>query len=305
MSTPFLTGLIAATHTPFHQDGALNVEVIERQAEFMLAQKVTTVFIGGSTGECHSLSVVERQALAERWLQVAKGSELRVVVHVGGNCLADAKLLALQAQELGAVAVAALAPSYFKPNSLDCLIACAAEIAAAAPQTPFYFYDIPSMTNVHFSMPDFLQQAPARIPNLVGLKYTNSDLTAYQQCVQADGGRWNILFGCDEFLLAALAFGAVGAVGSSYNFAATIYHRVMAAFEQGDMTTARNEQFKSVQLIQLLASYGYMGAAKGVMDMLGVPVGPPRLPNRPVAAAQLSQLRQQLESLDFFNSVKP
>lgn len=304
MSTPFLSGLIAATHTPFHADGSLNVGAIGRQAEFMLAQQVTTVFIGGSTGECHSLSVVERQALAERWLQVAKGSELRVVVHVGSNCLADAKLLARQAQELGATAVAALAPSYFKPNSLDCLIACAAEIAAAAPQTPFYFYDIPSMTNVHFSMPDFLKQAPALIPNLVGLKFTNSDLMAYQQCVQADGGRWNMLFGCDEFLLGALPLGAVGAVGSSYNFAAPIYHRVIAAFEQDDMATARNEQFKSVQLIQLLASFGYMGAAKGVMEMLGVPVGPPRLPNRSVAAEQLSQLRQQLESLDFFNWVK-
>jgi N-acetylneuraminate lyase len=271
MSAAFMTGLIAATHTPFHADGSLNVEAIGRQAEFMLAQQVTTVFIGGSTGECHSLSVVERQALAERWFQVVKGSELRVIVHVGSNCLADAKLLAGQAQELGAAAVAAFAPSYFKPDSLDCLIACAAEIAAAAPKTPFYFYDIPSMTQVHFSMPDFLQQAPERIPNLVGLKFTNIDLMAYQQCVQADGGRWNVLFGCDELLLAALSLGAVGAVGSSYNFAAPIYHRVMAAFERGDMTTAREEQFKSVQLIQLLSRFGYMGAAKGLMEMLGVP----------------------------------
>jgi N-acetylneuraminate lyase len=304
MSAAFMTGLIAATHTPFHADGSLNVEAIGRQAEFMLAQQVTTVFIGGSTGECHSLSVVERQALAERWFQVVKGSELRVIVHVGSNCLADAKLLAGQAQELGAAAVAAFAPSYFKPDSLDCLIACAAEIAAAAPKTPFYFYDIPSMTQVHFSMPDFLQQAPERIPNLVGLKFTNIDLMAYQQCVQADGGRWNVLFGCDELLLAALSLGAVGAVGSSYNFAAPIYHRVMAAFERGDMTAAREEQFKSVQLIQLLSRFGYMGAAKGLMEMLGVPVGPPRLPNRAITPAQLGQLRQQLETLDFFNWVK-
>ena len=68
-------------------------------------------------------------------------------------------------------------------------------------------------------------------------------------------------FGCDEFLLAALALGAKGAVGSSFNFAAPIYLRLIAAFERGDLVTAREEQFRSVQIIQLLASYGYMGAA--------------------------------------------
>ena len=73
-----------------------------------------------------------------------------------------------QAEQLGATAISALAPSYFKPRSLAALIDCAAEIAAAAPKTPFYFYDIPSLTGVNFFMPDFLAQACDRIPTLAG-----------------------------------------------------------------------------------------------------------------------------------------
>ena len=204
---------------------------------------------------------------------------MRVIVHVGANALTDARDLAADAQQLGAHAIAALAPSYFKPRSLDALIACAADIAAAAPGTPFYFYDIPSMTGVSFPMCDFLAQAADCIPTLAGLKFTNSDLMSFQLCLHADNGAWDVPFGCDEFLLAALSLGATGAVGSTYNFAAPIYHRLMRAFAAGDLATARTEQFRSVQLVRLLAGVGFMGAAKAVMGMLGVAVGPARLPN--------------------------
>lgn len=304
MSLISLTGLTPATHTPFHVDGSLNLAVIEQQASHLLANGIGTVFIGGSTGESHSLSLDERRALAQRWVDVVRGTALRIVVHVGSNCLQDAKVLAEQAQKLGAVAISSLAPSYFKPRNLEALVASAADIASAAPQTPFYFYDIPVMTNVIFSMPEFLAVAKDRIPTLRGLKFTNPDLMAYQLCLHAENGKWDLPFGCDEFMLAALALGAKGAVGSSFNFAAPIYHRLIAAFEKGDLATARIEQFRSVQMIQLLASFGYMGAAKAVMDMLGVPVGRPRLPNSNLSNEQKADLRSKLENLHFFDWVK-
>src|SRR5262249_51432209 len=146
----------------------------------------------------------------------------------------DARALAAQAQSLGAAAIAALAPSYFKPKSLDTLVACCGEIAGAAPSLPFYFYDIPALTGVHFPMPEFLAVAPERVPTLAGIKFTNADLMAYQRCLHVQGGRFDIPWGVDEYLLAALALGAVGGVGSSFNFAAPLYHRMLAAFAQGD-----------------------------------------------------------------------
>ncbi len=299
-----LTGLVAATHTPFSADGSLNLAVVEQQAAHLLAGQVTLAFIGGSTGESHSLTLEERRQLTQRWTEVSRGTSLQVVVHVGSNCLADARVLAAQAQELRALAIAALAPSYFRPRSLEALISWCAEIAAAAPETPFYYYDIPALTGVSFSMPDFLAQARERIPTLAGIKFSNSDLLAYQFCLQAEDGTFDLPFGIDESLLAALALGAQGAVGSSYNFAAPLYHRLLRAFREQDLPTARREQFRSAQLIHLLARYGYLGAAKAVMKMLGVEVGPARLPNGNPTLEQLVQLRADLEQLGFFDWAK-
>lgn len=295
--------LVAATHTPFTSSGELNLSAVERQAEYLHTKGIRTLFIGGSTGESHSLSVVERLALAQRWSEVIRGTSLRLVVHVGTNCLTDARALAAHAESVDAIAIAALAPSYFKPKSIDLLVECCESIASSAPQTPFYFYDIPSLTGVAFSMKSFLERAQHRIPTLAGIKFTNSDLMMYQQCLQWDEAKFDIPWGVDECLLAALSLGAQGAVGSSYNFAAPLYLRIIAAFNQGDLATARMEQYRSVQLIELLASYGYMGAAKCVMGMLGVDVGSARLPNSQLSPQMQAELKQALERLGFFDWV--
>ena len=295
-----LSGLVAATHTPFHLNGALNPAIVEKQAQHLIQHRVSCAFIGGSTGESHSLSVSERLQLSQRWSEVSRGTALRFIVHVGSNCLEDAKALAAQAGRLEARAISALAPSYFRPSNLGVLVEWCAQIAAAAPETPFFFYDIPFMTHTNFSMPDLLDQAHDRIPNFRGIKFSNFDLMAYQLCLQSHGGAFDIPWGVDEFLLGTLALGARSAVGSSYNFAAPVYHRLMAAFERGDLATARKEQFRSVQLIKLLASYGYLGACKAVMKMEGVDVGPARLPNVSLTLEQVARLRSDLEALGFF-----
>lgn len=304
MQTLRLTGLVVATHTPFHADGSLNLAAVERQAAHLVAHKIPYAFIAGTTGESSSLAVEERLALAERWMAVVRGTPLKVIVHVGANALVDARRLAAQAQQLGASATAALAPSYFKPRDVAALVASMADVAGAAPELPFYYYEIPSMTGIGHSPSEFLARAADPIKNLAGLKFTSNNLMEYQLCRAAAGGRFDIPFGFDEILLAALPLGAVGAVGSSYNFAAPIYQRLWKAFTAGDLETARMEQARSVRLISLLSSRGYIGAAKAVMGMLGVDVGPARLPNTSLNAEEQSKLRRELEAMEFFDWVK-
>jgi N-acetylneuraminate lyase len=299
--TARLHGLVAATHTPFDAEGRLHLGVLEGQAAHLHRSGVRAVFVGGTTGEGHSLSLAERRALAEEWTAVAKGSSLRIVIHVGANCLADARTLAEHAQRLGASAIAAVAPSYFRPHTLDMLVECCRTIASSAPAVPFYYYDIPAFTLIHFSTPDFLCAAADRIPTLAGVKFSNPDLAAYQQCLRSHEGRFDIPWGIDECLLAALVLGAQGGVGSSYNFAAPLYLRMIDAFRNGNLAAAREEQYRSVRLIQLLGSFGYLAAARVVMEMLGVPVGPPRLPNAPLAPHRREELRLALERMGFFS----
>lgn len=300
-----IKGLVAATHTPFHANGSLNLGIVDKQAAHLLATGVTHAFIGGTTGESSSLTFEERRALAMRWFEVTRGSALNVIVHVGSNCLADSRNLAAQAQELGAGAVSALAPSYFKPGNVDTLVESMAQIASAAPELPFYYYEIPTMTGLSLSPSEFLSQARDRIPNLAGIKFTSSNLMEYQLCRASHDGQFDIPFGFDEMMLGALALGATGAVGSSLNFAAPIYNRLIAAFHRGDLIAAREEQMRSVRTIQKLAARGYMGAAKAVMKMLGVDVGPARLPCGSLDADQAAALGSELEQMGFFEWVKP
>ena len=304
MIKPRIQGLVAATHTPFHSDGSLHLAIVEKQAAHLLSTGVSHAFIGGTTGESSSLTLDERRALAERWLAVSRGTALRVIVHAGSNCLEDARTLAAQAQQLGAWAVCALAPSYFKPGSVTALVESMAHVAAAAPELPFYYYEIPMMTGGTLSPSEFLAQAAGRIPNLAGIKFTSSNLAEYQLCRAAHNGAFDIPFGFDEMMLGALALGAAGAVGSSFNFAAPIYTRLIAAFQKGDFAAARGEQMRSVRLIQKLAARGYMGGAKAVMQMLGVDVGPARLPNGSLDAGQQRTLRSELEQMGFFEWIQ-
>lgn len=299
-----ITGLVAATHTPFHSDGSLNLAVVEKQAAHLQQTGVGAAFIGGTTGESHSLSLNERRALTQRWMEVTAGTSLKVVVHVGANCLGDVADLAAQAQALKVDAISALAPSYFKPRSVAALVDCCAQITAAAPELPFFLYDIPSFTGISLSMPDFLTLGTEKLPTLAGIKFTNPDGMMFQQCLHHSEGAFSILWGTDECLIAGLALGATGAVGSTYNFAAPIYQRIIKAFAQNDFTTARLEQKRSVELVARLASVGYMGAAKSVMKMLGVDVGPARLPHTPLDTAQEKALQADLEQMGFFDWIK-
>lgn len=298
-----LIGLVAAAHTPFTADGALHLPAVEKLAAHYLKNKINVAFIAGSTGESHSLTFDERRRLAQRWLEVARGTKLQVIVHAGSNCLTDARALARHAQEIGAAAVSALAPSYFKPRSVDGLIDCCAHIASAASELPFYFYDIPVLTGVSLPMPDFLARGREKIPNLAGIKWTNADLFAYQLCRNVPGD-FDLPWGNDEYFLAALALGAVGGVGSTYCFAAPVYHRLLKHFAAGNLAAARKEQFRSCQIVQALAGFGYLGAAKATMKMLGVDVGPTRLPNTNLTKAQTAELRRKLFKLGFFDWIR-
>jgi N-acetylneuraminate lyase len=291
-----LTGLIAAPHTPLHADGSLNPAMVAQQARLHRDSGVRGAFICGTTGESLSLTMSERMRIAEAWIEAAAGT-MPIVVHVGANSVIDAKALAAHAVKFGADAVAVMAPSFFKPN-LDDLIGYCAMIAEAAPNTPFYFYDIPSMTSVPISAAYFLEQGAKSIPTLHGVKFTNNDLMTLQECLALN--EFDIVFGYDELLLAGLALGVRGAVGSTYNFAAPLYLRILDAFERGDFETARKAQLQSVRMIRVLQSFGFSRASKAMMGLMGVDCGPVRSPLRAMTDAEVRELRDRLHGMDGF-----
>jgi len=294
-----LQGLIAAPYTPFSPNGELALDVIPRQAALLASNGVSGAFVCGTTGEGYSLTIAERQQAAAAWRQ-ATPAGLKLIVHVGHLSLGDSCALARHAQEIGADAIATIAPNFFKPAGAPELVAWCRQVAAAAPKLPFYYYHMPAMTGVTIPVTDFLQQTDGNIPTLAGVKFTHEDLMDYGRASQVADGRYAMLFGRDEILLAGLSLGAVGAVGSTYNFAAPLFRSLMEAFAAGDLATARREQARARDFITVVHRHGGLAAGKAVMKLIGVDCGPVRLPLRRLETAQEQNLRRELEQIGFF-----
>ncbi len=298
-----ITGLVAATFTPFHPDGSVDLSKIPAIVNHLEQSGCVGLYINGSTGEGSSLTIAERRQLAETYLDAAR-DRLITIVQVGTNSTRESSGLAEHAAQLGADAISATPPSYFKPADAEALVGCVAEIAAGAPELPFYYYHIPTMTGVTVNMEDFLRCAGDRISNLAGIKFCSSVMHEMRRCMTLENGRFEMFAAWDEMLLSGLVTGAKGAVGSTYNFAAPIYLNMIEAFNNGEMETARLWQDRALEMLdRIFATCGRAGL-KGMMSITGIDCGPQRLPIANATPAQLTQLKKEMDEIGFFEWIQ-
>lgn len=297
-----IEGLVAAAFTPFHEDGSLNTGLIPALVDKLVNDGVKGIFICGSNGEGPNMTTEERMKVAEEFVRAAN-SRLLIIVHVGHSSIAEARILAAHAAEIGADAFSSVAAFYFKPVSVQNLVDCMTEIASAAPSLPFYYYHIPHLTGVGMDMVEFLQLAGDIIPNLAGIKYTSAAVHDYQACLNFEDGRFDILYGVDEMLLPALAAGAKGAIGSTYTFASPLFMKVIEAFNRGDLPAAREHHAYMVEVIRVLLKYPPIPGQKAIMKMLGWDLGPCRLPLTTLTKEQFDKFYKELDEISFFEMV--
>ena len=248
------------------------------------------------------MTTEERMVVAETYVKAAN-KRLLVLVHVGHNSIAESKKLAAHAQQIGADAISSVAGFYFKPASVENLVDSMAAIAAAAPAIPFYYYHIPALTGVSMDMVSFLELGEKQIPNLAGIKYTAATLHEYQACLAYKQSKFDILFGYDEMLLSALTVGAQGAIGSTYTFAAPLYHKLIAAFAAKKLEEARAIQLLVVQMVRELVRYSPIAAQKAIMAMRGMDLGPCRLPLNALTQVDRDTLEVGLAKIKFFEAL--
>ena len=253
MNIQHLQGLIAAPFTPMNQDGSINVNLIPAYYEMLKANNINGAFICGSTGEGVSMTAKEKMAVAEAWAACSKNdADFTVMPLLGGTSIADCKELALHAKAIGLDAVSFTAPFYFKPADVTMLAKACIEIASVVPDMPFYYYHIPVLTGVNFLMIDLLKAVDGKIPNFAGVKYTHEDFMDFLSCILYADGKYDMLWGRDENMLPALAVGAKGAVGSTFNYAAPLYYNLIDAFNNGELQKAQQLQEQSIDMIRLL-----------------------------------------------------
>ena len=187
------------------------------------------------------------------------------------------------------------------------LAACCKEIADAVPDMPFYYYHIPVLNGVGFPMIDLLKIVNETIPNFAGIKYTHEDFMDFLSCLHFQNGRYDMLWGRDENMLCALAVGAIGAVGSTFNYAAPLYYDLIDAFNKNDLKKAQSLQQQSIDMITLLGKYGGIATGKAYMKLIELDCGEFRLPVKNMSSEQFELFKKDTEQLKFssFCSAKP
>ena len=108
-----------------------------------------------------------------------------------------------------------------------------------------------------------------------------------------------MLWGRDENMLPALSLGARAAVGSTFNYAAPLYHRMIEAFQKGDLTEARRLQQQSIDMIRLLGKYGGIATGKMYMRFIGLDCGQFRMPVKNMTAEEWQLFKKDVEALGF------
>lgn len=302
MQYKHLEGLIAAPFTPFHADGSLNLAIIPEYYHHLKSTGVTGVFINGSTGENPSLTTLEKKQVIETWADCTKNDiDFIVMSLVAGTSIEEAKALARFSSEHGLYGVSITAPYYFKPADINQLVQTCIAVGESAPDIAFYFYHIPVLTGVHFPMIQFLKQIHGKLSNFAGIKYTHEDFMDFQACLHFEHGRYDMLWGRDENYLPALAVGVKGVVGSTYNYAAPLYHAIQKAWDMADIDLARNLQYKSIEMIQLLGKYGGIATGKAYMKLIGLDCGDFRLPVKNMSSEDFVLFKKDVENLQLDN----
>jgi len=299
-----IEGLVAATFTPFSPNGTLaGVDAVEAQADWLQKTGVRWAFVSGTTGESVKLSFNERKEQAERWMSIGSKYNISIIVHTGTDSIIESIEHTKHAESIGAKAVGWMPPVFFKPATVDALAATLAEVAAAAPSLPFYYYHIPSMTGVTFPILD-LVKAIERIgvPNFAGVKYTGlytfPGFMDARRVMVHNGGKYEVLSGREDMMLEGVAAGCKGFVGSQFNHAGDLYNKVRST-----CMTQSPEEARKVQMIgdDLLAAWGDavstgVNGNKNLLNVVGGPnVGDGRRPDVPASADDLKKLKEGIQ----------
>ncbi|XP_045213992.2 N-acetylneuraminate lyase-like isoform X2 [Mercenaria mercenaria] len=249
---------ICAPFTPMKDDGEINHSFVKTYADYLVQTHFTGVFINGSMAEGSSLTLDERKRMAETWIESSDG-RLEVIVHVGTNCIKDSQELAKHAEKIGATAIAAFSPSYYKPEN-------------------------------EVNTRKFCELAMKKIPSFRGLKHSKREMPSLHDCSMVEN--LQVLVGTDFQYLSSLVLGVKGIVTASY--LGNITYDMRTAFEAGDIEKTRDIQKISHRINNIRFKYG--GSArtcKAMFNILsGMDVGPVRLPLRKLTTEEFENMKK-------------
>ncbi len=287
-----LTGVYAPFVTPFDQDESINYPVLEQLLDDLLANGISGLVPGGTTGEVYALSDQERLDLF-RYTKAHVKDRALLIAGVNAGATRDVIRFAQAAQAMGYHALMAAVPPYSRPTQRELLAHYRA--LAASVSIPIILYNFPwrAGTEIGFDVLDGL----ADLDHIIGIKEASSDLSRVIAMRQRYGSRYQIICGSDDQALDYFLWGSTCWIGGGASCAPRQHVAVLQAALAGDFTTARAHMERLLPLLRHIESGSYTQKVKYGCILRGIPVGGPRRPLLPLDDAE----RQDFERI--FNAL--
>jgi dihydrodipicolinate synthase/N-acetylneuraminate lyase len=277
-----LRGALAAAVTPLRDGGeALDEDAFAPYADFLAAGGLDGLLALGTTGEGFLLRVEQRMRAAELFVEAGRG-RLAVAVHAGAQSTWDTVELAAHAADIGADAVAVIAPPYFALDEAELLSHLDAAARACDP-TPFYVYEFAARSG--YAVPvAVLERLREAAPNFRGLKVSDVPWERFAPYL-VEG--LDIFVGPEALIPQGLAAGAVGAVSA-----------LGSAFPELIAGAVRDPESADLAPMRIaIERFPFQSALKTVLARRGVPINPDvRRPLRTLTEEERAELEAWLES---------
>lgn len=160
-------GVYVIAVTPFHADGALDLESTDRMVDFYLDAGATGLTVLGMMGEAPKLTIEESQLIVRRIL-TRVGGRVPVVVGVSAPGFAQMASLTEMVMDDGAAGVMIAPPAAARTD--DQIVSYYTQAVSFIGDVPFVLQDFPLVTSVQMSVP-VIRRIVNELPSCVCLKH--------------------------------------------------------------------------------------------------------------------------------------
>jgi len=273
MKFEHVQGSIVAMVTPFKDDGSVNFEVLTQLLERQIASGTDAILALGTTGESSTMTHEEDAAIVEHTLKVVNG-RVPVVVGSGSNCTATQMQSAKLYQSMGADALLLITPYYNKANA-EGMYHHFADVADAV-DIPCILYNVPGRTGC--SIPVSVVERLAQHPHIAAIKEASGDIAYAMKIAHCIGPDFALYSGNDDITIPLMSIGGSGVISVYANVMPKVCHEIVREFLTGDQKKAVSEQLRYLQLMNDLFLEVNPIPVKTAMNLMGLNVGPMRLP---------------------------
>ena len=288
-------GPMPALVTPFDAKGHIDEAKFRQLIELCIQQGMTGLLVAGCTGEFWSMTSEERVQTFRICVDQARG-RVPVIAGTGAIRTEDVIELSRSAKQVGCDGILVL-PPYFLKLSADDIVAHYQAVSDAV-DLPLALYNIPG--NAGNDLTPQLVDRLANIRTVVAIKESSGNFNQLCKTIMTCRDRIRVFVGPSAlFGASAVLMGAVGFIDTTPNLCGAEFVSLYNAAADGDSETAQSLQMRAIRLRELLNGNGrnYYASLKAAMNIVGLPGGWPRPPLRPIAGAQLEELRSGLQAI--------